>query len=84
MVTSVFGRYDFDKAQGIILPLYMILGSAGAGVVGTVSDLGGVTAVMLLLAGLCVLSLILLGLLPENCIGRNESPEIEELESEES
>lgn len=82
LVTSVFGRFDFDKAQGVILPIYMIVGSSGVGLVGTVSDLGGVTAVMILLVIFCIISLILLSKIPNVCIGRSEFKEIRELEEE--
>ena len=72
MVTSIFGRFDFDKAIGVILPIYMVVGCSGVGLVGTVSDLYGVTGTMILLAILCVISLFLLRLIPDVCIGRSE------------
>lgn len=83
LVTSVFGRFDFDKAIGVILPIYMIVGSSGVGLVGTISDVSGVTGVMILLAVLCVIALVLLHLIPDVCIGRNEAAEIRQMEAEE-
>lgn len=72
LVTSIFGRFDFDKAIGIILPIYMVVGCSGVGLVGTVSDWYGVTGTMILLAVLCLISLILLHKIPDVCIGRSE------------
>jgi len=72
MVTSIFGRFDFDRAIGVILPIYMVVGCSGVGLVGTVSDLYGITGTMILLAGLCVFSFVPLSVISEVCIGRSE------------
>ena len=73
LVTTVYGRYDFDKAIGIIDPLYMTVGSAGIGIVGTIGDTGGITAIMILLAVLCGVAIVLLNILDTTCIGRAEN-----------
>ena len=81
MTASLFGRYDFDKAWGIIYPIHVAIRSVGFMLVGLISTRTGsfrpAFIVMMILAAFAIL---VVSQLKVRMIGRNHVTE-EELEA---
>ena len=81
ITSTVFGRYDFTKAWGVIYPITVIFRSAGYAVVGVLAErTGGYTVPYLVLLGVCIVCFILIFVMDDRMIGRNFVSE-EELRS---
>jgi MFS family permease len=71
IVGTVFGRYDFSKAWGVILPLTALIRSCGYAIVGVLAEkTGGYTVPYIVLIVLAVVGLVVLLMLDDTCIGR--------------
>lgn len=73
LTSSVFGRYDFQKAFPTLYPVFCIIQSSGLAIVGTLSDIsGGFTVPYLVLAGANLVGFIIIMSLKDECIGRTD------------
>jgi OFA family oxalate/formate antiporter-like MFS transporter len=71
IVGTVFGRYDFSKAWGVILPLTALIRSCGYAIVGVLAEkTGGYTVPYIVLIVLAVVGMVVLLMLDDTCIGR--------------
>jgi OFA family oxalate/formate antiporter-like MFS transporter len=70
---TVFGRYDYKNAYGVIYPLYMILYSCGMWLISKLADVSGSYALPCIIMGIvCLIGLVLFIILKDNMIGRTE------------
>ncbi len=71
MTASIFGRYDFDKAWGIIYPIHVIIRSAGFALVGMISSrTGSFRMSFVLMLVFAVVAIIIVSFLKVRMIGR--------------
>ena len=81
MTASLFGRYDFDKAWGIIYPIHVAIRSVGFGLVGMISArTGSFRPAFIVMMILAAFAIIVVSQLKVRMIGRNHVTE-EELEA---
>ena len=78
MTGTVFGRYDFDKAWGIIYPIHVAIRSAGFALVGFLSTATGTFRVpFAVMIGCSIFAIIVVMQLKDELIGRNHVTEEE-------
>ncbi|MGN1154886.1 MAG: nitrate/nitrite transporter [Agathobacter sp.] len=81
LTVSVFGRYDFTKAWGIIYPIHVIVRAAGFMLVGVISSAtGSYKPAFLAMIGCAVIAVILMVFFRDELLGRNVVTD-EELEN---
>ncbi len=86
MTASIFGRYDFDKAWGIIYPIHVVIRSAGFALVGMISArTGGFRMSFVVMLCCAVVAIIIVSFLKVRMIGRTtvDEAEVEELLAQE-
>lgn len=72
MVGTVFGRFDFVRALGVITPIHTIVNSFAFAVVAFgLAYLGGYSGAYAIVAVLDVIAIILVALVDDTCIGKN-------------
>ena len=84
LTTSVFGRYDYKSVSAVISPIYIFLTAFGVWIIAKLNDLlGGYMVPCFILAGLCVVSFIIILTMKEELIGRSDE-DIEKLAAEQN
>ena len=71
MTGTVFGRYDFDKAWGVIYPIHVVIRSAGFALVGFLSATTGTFRVpFALMIAFSIIAILVVSRLKDEMIGR--------------
>ncbi len=87
MTASFFGRYDFDRAWGIIYPIHVVIRSAGFALVGVISTRTGSFRMAFVVLLLCSLvAIILVACMKVRMLGRVtvDEEELKEVQAQEA
>ncbi len=87
MTASFFGRYDFDRAWGIIYPIHVVIRSAGYALVGMISARTGSFRLAFVVMLLCaVVAIIIVAFMKVRMLGRVtvDEEEIKALQAQEA
>lgn len=69
LTSSIFGRYDFQRAFPTLYPIFCIMQSSGLAIVGVLSSAFSFSVPFVVLAIGCLISFILLFTMKDECLG---------------